>query len=136
MSAVVNSSGVGHGALVIDITGEAATHDVFNILNPEGVPIAILESTMYIVTPGLANCDLHIGVGAASTGVGQNTICDNFPVDGGAGTCYALTHPTAAATLIVPTIVTAAQYITGFTDTAFSTGFVGKLFLRYIRLTD
>jgi len=94
------NSGSGHGSLVIDITGSASTHDLGNILNPEGVPLAILESTLYIVSPGLANCDLHIGVGAASAGVAQNDVATNFPVDGSAGDAYACTHPTAAVTQI------------------------------------
>jgi hypothetical protein len=135
MTAEINSK-VGHGSLVIDIAGSADSHNLGNILNPEGVPLMILETSLYIVTAGLATCDLHIGVGAASVGVAQNDIVDNFPVDGTAGTAYALNHPTAAATAVVPAVWHAVDYITFFTDTAYSTGFVGKLFVRYIRLTD
>ena len=135
MTVEINST-VGHGSLVIYITGSASTHDLGNILNPEGVPLAILETTLYIAHAGLATCDLHIGVGAASVGVAQNDIIDNFPVDGTAGAVYALNHPTAAATVIVPATWHADDYITFFTDTAYSTGFIGKLFVRYLRLTD
>ena len=136
MTAEINSK-VGHGALVIDITGSADSHNLGNILNPEGVACVILEAELYIVHAGLATSDLHIGVGAASAGVNQNDMGDNLPVDGTAGLVYALIHPTAVNTSItVPAIWHADDYITFFTDTAYSTGFIGKLFVRYVRLTD
>jgi hypothetical protein len=136
MTVAINSQ-TGHGSLVIDITGSASTHNLGNIANPEGVPLAILEATLVIVTAGLATCDLHIGVGAASAGVSNNDCGDNVPVDGTAAKAYALVHPTAVNTEItVPAIWTAAKYLTFYTDTAYSTGFVAKLFVRYVRLTD
>jgi hypothetical protein len=136
MTATLNTK-YGHGALVIDILGSASSHNLGNILNPEGVPCVILEAELYIEHAGLATCDLHIGVGAASAGVGQNDMGDNVPVDGTAGNVYALIHPTALNTQItVPATWHADDYITFYTDTAYSTGFIGKLFVRYVRLMD
>jgi hypothetical protein len=127
---------VGHGMLVIDIAGSATTHDLGNILNPEGVPLAILETVVYVETAGLATCDCHVGIGAASTGVGQADVII-IQVDSTAGTAWNGTHSVAANTEItVPAIWHAADYMTFYTDTAYSTGFVGKLFCRYLRLTD
>jgi hypothetical protein len=136
MGVAINSQ-TGHGWLVIDITGSATTHNLGNILNPEGVPIKILETVMYIVTAGLADCDLHVGVGLVSVGVGQADIFDDFGIDGTAGTAWNSTHSVAANTEhTTPAIMHATDYFTFYTDTAYSTGFVGKMYSRYVRLTD
>jgi hypothetical protein len=128
---------VGHGWMVIDIAGSATTHNLGNVINPEGVPIKILESVLYIATAGLADCDLHVGVGLVDVGVGQADIFDDFPVDGTAGKAYNSTHSVAANTAhTTPAIMHATDYFTFYTDTAYSTGFVGKLYCRYVRLTD
>jgi len=136
MTATINTQ-VGHGHLVIDLVGSALTNDMGNVLNPEGVACVITGAMLYVEHAGVATSDLHIGIGAASTGVAQNDVGDNVPVDLTAGHVQNLVHPTAANTeLTVPAIWHATDYLTFFVDTALSTGFIGKLFVDYIRLTD
>src|SRR3972149_4586563 len=87
MTVSINSE-TGHGMLVIDIAGSATTHDLGNIANPEGVPLAILDAVLYIDTPGLATSDLHIGVGTASAGVGNADLYADADVAATAGTAW------------------------------------------------
>jgi hypothetical protein len=136
MTVALNSE-VGHGMLELDITGSATTHDLGNFLNPEGVTLFIEAAYIYITTAGLASCDLHVGVGAASTGVGQADLFADFGIDGTAGTLWKgaqLAVTQVAAT--TPALWHATDYLTFYTDTAYSTGFVGKIFVRYLRCTE
>ena len=136
MTVAINSK-TGHGMLVIDITGSAVTHDLGNILNPEGVPLCIVEAFLHIVTPGLATSDLHVGVGAASAGVGNADLFTDADVAATALTVWkGASNAVAQGAATTPAIWTAITYLTFFTDTAYSTGLVAKLFVRYIRLTD
>ena len=136
MTATINSE-TGHGMLVIDIAGSASTHNLGNILNPEGVPLAILDAVIYIDTAGLASCDMHVGIGATGTGVTQNQLFDNFGIDGTAGTAWkGVNYAVTQGAMTTPPLWTETLYLTFYTDTAYSTGFVGKMFVRYLRLTD
>lgn len=135
MTVAINSQ-TGFGRLVIDITGSGTTHDLGNIANPEGVPLFITEAFLVIGTPGLANSDLHIGVGAASAGVGNADLFADADVAATALTAWKgaqLAVTQVAAT--TPAVWTAALYLTFFTDTAYSTGLVAKLFVSYLRLS-
>ena len=134
MTVAINQE-TGHGMLEIDITGSATTHDLGNIANPEGVTLVVIAAFLRIVTAGLSTCDLHVGVGTLSQGVGSCDVFDNFPVDGTAEKVYNGIHSVAANTEVtVPALWTAAKYLTFYTDTAYSTGFVGKLFVEYLRV--
>ena len=136
MTVTVNTK-TGHGMLVLDITGSATSHNLGNILNPEGVALAILDAVIYIDTAGLSTCDMHVGIGATGTGVAQNDLYDNFPIDGTAGTAWkCVAYAVAGGAMTTPALWSPTTYLTFYTDTAYSTGFVGKMFVRYLRLTD
>jgi len=136
MTVAINSQ-TGHGMLVVDITGSGTTHDLGNIANPEGVPLLIVEAFLHIVTAGLANSDLHVGVGTASAGVGNADLFADADVAATALTAWkGASNAVAQGAATTPALWTAAKYLTFFTDTAYSTGLVAKLFVRYLRLTD
>ena len=134
MAVSLNQS-VGHGMMVLDLTGSATTDNLGDFANPEGVPLAILDCIIYVTSPGLANCDLHVGVGAAATGVAQNQLFDNFDVGAAADLAYkGVKYAVAQTAMTTPPIWTETLFLTFFTDTAFSTGFAAKVYVNYLRL--
>ena len=134
MAVSLNQS-IGHGMMVLDLTGSATETNLGDFANPEGVPLAILDCIIYVTSPGLATCDLHVGVGAAATGVAQNQLFDNFDVGAAADLAYrGVTFAVTQVAMTTPPIWSEALFLTFFTDTAFSTGFTAKVYVNYLRL--
>jgi hypothetical protein len=135
MTVEINSE-TGHGMLVIDIAGEAtAAHCLGSIANPEGVDLLILEAFLYIITPAGLASTLHVGVG--TVGADSHDLNDGALLNGTAGTCWNGMHPVAAdAEMSTPAYWTAETFLNFTTAAQVSTSFVGKYFVRYVRLED
>lgn len=135
MTVAINTQ-TSHGMLVIDIAGEAtAAHCLGSILNPEGVDLLILEAFLYIITPAGAASTLHVGVG--TEGEDSHDLNDGCLLNGTAGTCWNGMHAVAAdAEMSTPAYWTSAKYLNFTTAAQVSTSFVGKYFVRYVRLED
>ncbi len=135
MGVEINSE-VGRGFMTIDIEGWAtAAGCLGSILNPEGVPLAILRAYWYVATPAAAAATLSIGVG--TVGAASTDVLSALEMNQTAGTlwnCVDLDVASKAA-WTTPALWAADTYLNFTTAAAVSTAFVGKLFIEYLRLT-
>lgn len=122
--------------LCIDITGaaSAANGGLGNILNPEGVDLAIVRAYAYFVTGSTGAANMDIGVAAAITTKGTDIMSTFDVVEATVGgkVWFLVQVPVNEAEQTV--IWEDDEYLT-FTGSATTVGLVGKLFIEYIRLT-
>ena len=124
------------GWLRIRITGNAVAAGLVGaVANPEGVPIMILDGHIHIITASTAASTFNIGIGAVAT-ADYNNLVSAWPANGGADTWWGVV--TKSATEIAETTPggqawAAANFLTVTSAAQASTGFVGDLYLRYIR---
>jgi hypothetical protein len=122
------------GFLKIAITGAASVANAGQgqVLNPEGVRLAIIRSYAYFATGSTGACNLDVGIGA--TGTKNTDILSTFDViqaTVGAKAFYCQAVPANETEEAV--IWEVGEYVT-FTASATMVGLAGDLYLEYIRL--
>lgn len=100
-------------------------------LNPEGVPLIIVDVKIYVDTPSTGGANISVGIAANATTSDTDMI--NALAINGAITGLAYHGMTALAAKGAAQVWGATEYITA-TGSADSTGFVGRLFVQYIRI--
>ena len=121
------------GYLEIPLTGAAlfAGGEVAACLNPEGVPLIITDVKIYVDTPSTGGANLSVGIAANATTSDTDMI--NALAVNGAITGLAYHGMTALAAKGAAQVWGATEYITA-TGSASTAGFVGRLFVQYIRV--
>jgi hypothetical protein len=121
------------GYLEIPLTGVASTDGgaVGATLNPEGVPVIITDVKLYVDTPSTGAANLNVGI--AANGTTSDTDMINALAVNGAITGVAYHGMTALAAKGAAQVWGATEYITA-TGSASTAGFVGRLFVQYIRV--
>lgn len=130
----VEISKEGRGFLTVDITGvaSAANAGVGEILNPEGVRLAIVRAYAYFATGSTGAANLDVGIGAS--GAKATDVLSAFDVvqaTVGGKAFFGVQVPVNEAEQTV--IWETTEYLT-FTGSASTVGLAGKLFVEYIRL--
>ena len=120
------------GYFKIPLTGVAATTGgaIGAKINPEGVPLIIVDVKLYVDTPSTGAANLTAGIAANGTTNDSDLI--NALAINGAITGKAYHGMTALAAKGEAQVWGATEYITA-TGSASSAGFTGSLFVRYIR---
>ena len=120
------------GCLEIPLTGLVATTGggIASVLNPEGVPLIIVDVKIYVDTPSTGGANIACGINASA--VTSDTDLINALAINGAITGLAYHGMTALAAKGAAQVWGAAEYITA-TGSADSSGFTGRLFVQYIR---
>lgn len=136
MTATVNPDGVQRGRFRIRITGAASTAaaGLGSIANPEGVPVAILRSQLYIVTPSTGAANLSAGITTAAASA--TDIINALAMEGAiTGKIYngSTIQVTAKTEITAPAVWTAATFLT-LTGSASTVGLVADLYVEYVRL--
>lgn len=131
----VSISQVGLGKMAINIVGgtSVANAGQGQIANPEGVKCIILRTTLYVVTPSTGAGNLGIGVvasGAKGTDI-LNDLAVNGAITGKMYNGHAMQN-TAKTEITAPAIWSPTDFIT-FTASGDLTGFVGILYVEYVR---
>lgn len=121
------------GFLEIPLTGVVAATGgaIASVLNPEGVPLIIVDVKIYVDTPSTGGANINVGINASATTSDTDMI--NALAINGAITGLAYHGMTALAAKGAAQVWGAAEYITA-TGSASSTGFAGRLFVQYIRV--
>ncbi len=125
------------GRMHIKVTGAASTAaaGLGSLLNPEGVPLVILRSQLYIETPSTGAANLSAGI---TTAAASATDILNALAVGGAitGKVYNgnTIMPTAKTEITEPAVWTADKYLT-LTGSATTVGLVAHLYVEYVRAT-
>ena len=121
------------GCLEIPLTGALlfAGGEIAGVLNPEGVPLIIQDVKIYVDTPSTGACNISVGIAAAATTSDTDMI--NALAINGAVTGLAYHGMTALAAKGAAQVWGVTEYITA-TGSASSVGFVGRLFVQYIRV--
>jgi hypothetical protein len=121
------------GFLQIPLTGAAlfAGGEVAGVLNPEGVPLIIVDVKLYVDTPSTGAANLNVGIAANATTSDTDMI--NALAVNGAITGKAYHGMTALAAKGEAQVWGATEYITA-TGSASTAGFTGRLFVQYIRV--
>ncbi len=120
------------GCLEIPLTGNTlfAGGELGAVLNPEGVPLIIQDVKLYVTTPSTGGANINVGIAANATTSDTDMI--NALAINGAITGKAYHGMTALAAKGEAQVWGATEYVTA-TASADSSGFVGKLFVQYIR---
>lgn len=120
------------GYVEIPLTGNAlfAGGEIGSLLNPEGVPLIIVDVKLYVDTPSTGAANISCGIAAAATTSDTDLI--NALAINGAITGKAYHGMTALAAKGEAQVWGATEYITA-TGSADSSDFVGSLFVSYIR---
>ena len=120
------------GCLEIPLTGALlfAGGEIAAVANPEGVPLIIQDVKIYVDTPSTGGCNLSAGL--AADAVTADTDMINALAVNGAVTGLAYHGMTALAAKGAAQVWGLTQYLT-VTGSASSVGFVGRLFVQYIR---
>jgi len=121
------------GCLEIPLTGALlfAGGEVAAVLNPEGVPLIIVDVKIYIDTPSTGAANLSVGIAADATTSDTDMI--NALAVNGAVTGLAYHGMTALAAKGAAQVWAVDEYITA-TGSASTVDFVGRLFVSYIRV--
>lgn len=121
------------GYVEIPLTGALlfAGGEIGAKLNPEGVPLIITDAKLYIDTPSTGAANILIGIAANAT-TSDNDMVNALAING-AVTGLAYHAMTALAAKGAAQVWGATEYITA-TGSADSRGFVGRLFVKYIRV--
>lgn len=120
------------GCLEIPLAGAVlfAGGELGAVLNPEGVPLIIVDVKLYVSTPSTGGANINVGIAANATTSDTDMI--NALAINGAITGKAYHGMTALAAKGEAQVWGATEYVTA-TASADSSGFVGKLFVQYIR---
>jgi hypothetical protein len=120
------------GCLEIPLTGALlfAGGEIAAVANPEGVPLIIVDVKIYVDTPCTGAADINVGL--AADAVTSDTDMINALAINGAITGKAYHGMTALAAKGEAQVWGTTQYLTA-TGSADSRGFVGRLFVQYIR---
>lgn len=120
------------GYIEIPLTGAAlfAGGEIAAVPNPEGVPLIISDVKLYVDTPSTGAANINVGVAADGT-TSATTLINALAING-AITGKAYHGMTALAAKGEAVVWGASQYITA-TGSASSAGFVGSLFVSYVR---
>lgn len=126
------------GYLRIDIVGNAtAAGLVGQVLNPEGVDLAIVEGHLWIEEGAHAASTFNIGIGA--TGVDASDLMSAFAMNQTDDTVWKVvgTDLASEGAEVSPKGVNwdSGEYLTITSAAQVSTGLKASLFLKYIRLT-
>lgn len=121
------------GYIEIPLAGAAlfAGGEVAAVLNPEGVPVIITDVKLYVDTPSTGAANLSVGI--AANGTTSDTDMINALAVNGAITGKAYHGMTALAAKGEAQVWGTTEYITA-TGSASTAGFVGRLFVQYIRV--
>jgi hypothetical protein len=121
------------GYIEIPLAGAAlfAGGEVAAVKNPEGVPVIITDVKLYVDTPSTGAANLSVGI--AANGTTSDTDMINALAVNGAITGVAYHGMTALAAKGAAQVWGASEYITA-TGSASTAGFVGRLFVQYIRV--
>jgi hypothetical protein len=119
------------GYLEIPLTGNAlfAGGEIAAVANPEGLPLIIEDVKIYVDTPSTGACNINVGLAANATTSDTDMI--NALAINGAITGLAYHGMTALAAKGAAQVWGTTQYLTA-TGSADSSGFVGRLYVRYI----
>jgi hypothetical protein len=120
------------GYLVIPLTGALlfAGGEIAAVANPEGVPLIIVDAKIYVDTPSTGAANIDVGLAANAT-TSDNDMINALAING-AITGKAYHGMTALAAKGEAQVWDTTQYLTA-TGSADSRGFVGRLFVQYIR---
>lgn len=120
------------GCLEIPLTGAAlfAGGEIASVANPEGVPLIITDVKLYVDTPSTGGANINVGV--AANGSTSDTDLINALAINGVITGKAYHGMTALAAKDEAKVWGTTEYITA-TGSADSSGFAGRLFVKYIR---
>ena len=126
----------GRGVLCIKITGVASTANggIGAVLNPEGVNVVILRTTLYSHVASTGSANLSVGVASAATSAATdiiNALDVNTTTADTMWNGHAMQN-TAKTQITAPALWQAGYYIT-FTGSATTVGFEGYLFVEYVR---
>ena len=136
MSASVQPPGRG-GVMDILIEGAASTDaaGLGSILNPEGVDLLILRSTLYIVTPSTGSAAVSIGITTAAAAA--TDILNALDLQTTAGYCFNghAMQNTAKTQISAPAVWDDDKYLT-VTGAATTVGLEAHLLLEYVRLGE
>jgi len=134
MTVSVNPAGPQKGWLRIRITGVASTDNggQGEVANPEGVTLGITRAFLHTITQSTGAANLSIGIGAS--GAAPTDICSAMAVGGLTGKFTFLPAAEAAETESPTALWTATTYL-DLTASATMVGFVGDLYVEYIRLS-
>lgn len=119
------------GYLEIPLVGNAlfAGGEIGAVKNPEGVPVIITDAKIYVDTPSTGGANINVGI--AANGTTSDTDMINALAINGAITGKAYHAMTALAAKGEAQVWGATEYITA-TGSADSSGFKGRLFVKYI----
>jgi hypothetical protein len=135
MGASLTSNNTGRGLMAINLTGVTGTGNggIGAVLNPEGVDVLITRCFLYVGTASTGAANLSCGVGATAT-TPTSDIISALAVNGVTGNYYngQAQQVTAKTQVSAPATWSASKYIV-FTGSADTTGFVGTLFVEYVR---
>jgi hypothetical protein len=120
------------GYLEIPLTGNAlfAGGEIASVLNPEGAPVIITDVKIFVDTPSTGGANINVGINASATTSDTDLI--NALAINGAITGKAYHGMTALAAKGEAQVWGTSEYITA-TGSADSSGFVGRLFVQYVR---
>ncbi len=123
------------GYVEVPLTGVASTDGgaIGATVNPEGVPLIITDVKLYVTTPSTGAANLSVGIAANGT-TGDTDMINALAVNG-AITGKAYHGMTALAAKGEAQVWGATEYITA-TGSASTAGFVGRLFVKYIRVNS
>lgn len=136
---VVNPNAVGNGNfLSVPLAGVAATTGgaIAAIANPEGVTLQILRSYLLVSTQSAGAANVSVGVAADATTSASDMISALAVNSVTSGTVYAGSvggDASKDSLVAAPAPWTATKYVT-VTGSATTAGFVGTLFIEYIRI--
>ena len=120
------------GYLEVPLVGAAlfAGGEIAAVANPEGAPLIITDVKIYVDTPSTGGANINVGIAANATTSDTNMI--NALAINGAITGKAYHGMTALAAKGEAQVWGATEYVTA-TASADSSGFTGRLFIKYVR---
>lgn len=135
MAGTVNTTQKGFYSIAL--TGETSTAGggIASFANPEGVDVLILRSYLYVGTPSTGAANISVGVGAAATTSATDMI-NALAINGSiAGKYYNgnTIQTTTKTEVTAPAVWESDEYL-NITGSADSSGFVGTLYVEYIRV--
>jgi hypothetical protein len=125
----------GNKGLVIDLEGVAATTGgaIFSMANPEGVPLIILRTTLYVSANSTDAANLSAGIAADATTAGTDII-NALAMAAAAGKMYngATIQGTTKTEITVPALWTTDKFL-NVNGSASTVGLRARLFVEYAR---
>ena len=132
---VPNAEGKGWMSIALAGVVAATGGAIASVANPEGVSVLITRSILYVATPSTGVANVNVGVGATATTDATdmiNALAINGAITGkyyNASTIQGTTKTEVSA----PAVWTATTFV-NVTGSADSSGFVGTLYIEYLRV--